>query len=370
MSKSTRVYNWLRAYIEEHKFSAVRKIPSENALSRKFDLSRETVREAIARLGEEGFVRRVRGSGTYINKDAAISSELDSGKAPRKIGMILQGQDRDANSSLIEGVKEVLPPDMVDLRIFLTDNKLANERRCLESVLSQCFSGFIVDGVKANLMNPNLDCYQQLYQRKIPVVFYNNYYKELSYPKVVVDNHACADQLLRTVIEAGHRKIVGIFFYDNHQSVEKYQGMIAAMRKYGVAFDDDFILWCGSDELREPYFFRKIVSFFHKAAHFTAVVCCNVMVLRLVRKIMAEAGKTIPGDCSLACFDYSMNDWEEAGIACSVHQGRLIGREVASILMRLIETGDFQDKGHSRILPPVIHQGNSVRGLNVSPPAR
>ena len=35
--------------------------------------------------------------------------------------------------SLMEGIRSILPPDRVDLRIFLTDNKFANERRCLQA---------------------------------------------------------------------------------------------------------------------------------------------------------------------------------------------------------------------------------------------
>ena len=354
----------MRLFIEENKFSATRKVPSENALSRRLGLSRETVRAALAVLEQEGFVRRVRGSGTYINKDAAISSELDSGKAPLKIGLILQGQDRDANSMLVDGVKEALPPDQVDLRFFLTDNKFANERTCLESVIYQNFNGFIVDGVKACLMNPNLDCYQKLYRKKIPVIFYNNYYKELRYPKVVVNDGECADGLVRILAEAGHRKLAGVFVYDNHQSLEKFQGTTAAMKKYGVPFDDDTILWCVSNEAYGPGFHRAVARFLKRIRHCTAVICCNYMILRITQQALAEAGKSVPGDCSLVCFDYSGSDWEEAGITCSVHQGRLIGREVGNRLMRIIDSGEFEDNGHSLVLPAHIHAGTSVRDLH------
>ena len=74
--KSEMAYLWVRAYIEENKFSSSSKIPSENALSRKLSISRETVRRALARLEQEGLLRRVRGSGTYIEKEAALSWEL------------------------------------------------------------------------------------------------------------------------------------------------------------------------------------------------------------------------------------------------------------------------------------------------------
>ena len=202
-TKTGQVYRWILAYIDENKFSGNQKLPSENALSRRLSVSRETVRAAFDRLVRDGVVYKVRGSGTYFNKDLALSRELNTGDAPRRIGLILQGQDVSANSRLIEGVKSVLPAGLVDLSVFLTDNKFANERRCLQTVMLQNFSGFIVDGVKASLLNPNLDCYQELYRRRIPVVFYNNYYKNLRYPRVIVNDRECADELMELLIAAG-----------------------------------------------------------------------------------------------------------------------------------------------------------------------
>lgn len=43
-------------------------------------------------MDQEGLIRRVKGSGTYINKEAALSRELDVGSTAQKIGLILQGQ--------------------------------------------------------------------------------------------------------------------------------------------------------------------------------------------------------------------------------------------------------------------------------------
>ena len=57
---------------------------------------------------------------------------------------------------------------------MLTDNKFANERKCLNSITTD-YDGVIIDGVKASIMNPNMDCYTRLYQQDIRVIFYNNF---------------------------------------------------------------------------------------------------------------------------------------------------------------------------------------------------
>ena len=77
--KSEYVYRWILPYIDENRFSSNQKLPSENALCRRLDVSRETVRAALDRMVQEGLIYKVRGSGTYFNKEVALSYELDAG---------------------------------------------------------------------------------------------------------------------------------------------------------------------------------------------------------------------------------------------------------------------------------------------------
>ena len=366
--KSEQVYRWLLAYIDENKFSSNLKLPSENALCRRLDVSRETVRTALDQLLREGLIHKIQGSGTYFNKDVALSRELDTGNAQWKIGLILQGQDSNANSGLIQGIKSVLPADQVDLRIFLTDNKFSNERRCLQTVVHQNFQGFIIDGVKASLLNPNLDCYKEIYRRHIPVIFYNNYYKNLRYPRVIVNDILCADRLIGLLLQAGHRHIAGIFVYDNYQSIEKFQGMALTMQKYGVEFQDDYVKWCVSNEAHDQRFTRSIEKFLKGLPKCTAIVCCNYMIYRLVRQVLEEQNKRVPEDYSLVCFDYSGDRWEEEGITCSIHQGYKIGCQVASRLMKMIRRRDCEDRDYSLVMRPEIYIGSSIRDLRETSP--
>ena len=358
--KSEMVYLWVRAYIEENKFSSNPKLPSENTLSRKLAVSRETVRRALDRLAQEGLLRRVKGSGTYIDKEAVLSWERGGSGEKLKIGLILQGQDGNANSSLMDGIRSILSPGQVDLRTFLTDNKFANERHCLQTVVNQGFQGFIVDGVKASLLNPNLDCYQKIYQKRIPVIFYNNYYKNLKCPRVVVNDLRCAQELIGLLIREGHRNIAGVFVSDNYQSIEKFQGMAAALQENGGEYQDDYVKWCVSDEAHDPRFARSISRFLKGLPRCTAVVCCNYMIYRLVRQVLEKLGRRVPEDCSLVCFDYSSDDWEAEGVTCSVHQGYRIGQEVASRLTQMIRNRDCDDLGYTCVLAPEIYVGRSI----------
>ena len=364
--KSAQVYRWLLAYIDENKFSGNQRLPSENALCRKLGVSRETIRVAIDRLVNEGIVYKVKGSGTYFHREKVMTRDLNTEDALYKIGLVLQGQDTSANSGLIEGVRSVLTQERVDLHVFLTDNKFCNERRCLETVVHQNFHGFIVDGVKSSILSPNLDCYKELYRRKIPVIFYNNFYRNLRCPRVTINDIECAHQLIGRLIDAGHSNIAGIFVYDNYQSVEKFQGMAEAMRDSGLELKDDYIKWCISDEAHNESYVRAIEKFLKGIPKCTAIVCCNYIIYRLVIKTLQKMGKTVPKDYSLVCFDYSEETYRQEDVTCSVEQGFEMGRQLALRLMEMISTGECDDRNYTYVMM-AIPSGRSRRQNKNSP---
>jgi len=63
-----QIADLLRADIDSGVFAADGKLPAENALTRRFDVSRVTVRQAIAQLLAEGYVVSKQGKGTFVSR--------------------------------------------------------------------------------------------------------------------------------------------------------------------------------------------------------------------------------------------------------------------------------------------------------------
>jgi len=359
--KAEQVYGYLRLFIDQNKFSLSNRLPSEHFICGRLSVSRETVRSAMERLQKEGFAYSQRGSGTFFDKNKALSTSFVEDLSRLQIALIVQGQDHEANASFIQSIRTTLGVYHAELRVFFTDNKIANERRCLESCMTG-IHGMIVDGVKASLMNPNLDCYARLYEKGIPFVFYNNYYNGTGYPRIIMDDEGCADALIHALVTKGHKNIAGLFLYDNYQGCKKYQGYAKAVLKYGARFDDDYVKWLVSDELSDTEQLKRMIWRFLKTIpDCTAVVCCNIMLYEALKASLEENEKKIPGDYSVVCFDYSKPDWETVNLTCSVHPGLDIGRMSATMLMRMVMDGDYKTKEYSYVFPPRIHYGDSIR---------
>lgn len=59
----------VRTWIVDGEFNSGQKIPSENELAKKFNVSRLTVRQAISQLVQEGFLTSKQGEGTFVTSD-------------------------------------------------------------------------------------------------------------------------------------------------------------------------------------------------------------------------------------------------------------------------------------------------------------
>ncbi len=71
------VRNDLRRAILAGEFSIGSKLPNEEQLCERFNVSRVTIREAVRGLIEDGFVIRRQGSGTYVTRRPLLRNSLD-----------------------------------------------------------------------------------------------------------------------------------------------------------------------------------------------------------------------------------------------------------------------------------------------------
>lgn len=348
--KSNVAYEYLLEFIEKNLFAMNNKLPSENELALKLGLSRSTIRKALERLCSMGVIYKRQGAGTYIDKHRFIKLstrtkflELKKERGNElKVALIVQGQDKDANADFQRGVLSVFESNKVTLKVYVTDNRFANERFCLENLMQNNFDGFIVDGVKASLLNPNLALYRKCYEElEIPIVFYNNYYKELAYPHVVTDDRKSSHLLTSHLISQGHRNIAGIFVCDNYQALEKFHGMYETMLEHHIDLDDDYIKWCVSDEAHNERFQKEIERFLEQLPHCTAVVCCNAIIFKLLQQVkdkLKEEGR----DLTIVSFDLNQKVAQKYNVTCSIHQGFEIGKTAALNLLSMIKSANFK----------------------------
>ncbi len=69
--RHTQISNWLRTQIDEGAFKPDDKLPSENELAKKFNVSRVTIRRALQSLENEEIIYRCQGLGSFVSESRA-----------------------------------------------------------------------------------------------------------------------------------------------------------------------------------------------------------------------------------------------------------------------------------------------------------
>lgn len=127
---TTRLYlqiaNKLALLIKDEKLIAGKRLPAERDLSSKFDVSRQTIREALIALEISGLVEIKPGSGVYVLKSDKIKSSLITEDAPGPLEIM---EARKVLESQATGLaaNRISNEELLQLRSFLEqiDNLLS-----------------------------------------------------------------------------------------------------------------------------------------------------------------------------------------------------------------------------------------------------
>lgn len=294
--KYRELSNKLRNDIQTGVYAEGQKLPSENELADDTGYSRQTVRQAIGLLEEEGFLRRVRGSGTYVR------SAVPRRSATHNIAVVTTYIGEYIFPAILHGIDEVLSENGYTPMLCATRNRVDNERRILTDFLNKPIDGLIVEGTKTALPNPNIDLYVHLKEIGIPVVFINGFYPELKKPiYVVADDRAGGRQVCEELLKKGHRHIAGIFKSDDIQGHRRYAGYADALRAEEIPVSDDNVLWY-TTENRDDLLTALTMRTLHGCS---AVVCYNDEVALQVLGVLQENGVDVPNEIELVSFDNS-----------------------------------------------------------------
>lgn len=335
--KYQRLKDYIIETIKSNELKTGEKIYSENELADKFNISRHTVRQAVGELVSEGWLYRVQGKGTFVNRppDAIFNKS-------RTIGVLTTYLSDYIFPSIIKGIDSVLSINSYNIVLSCTYNQQERERICLENLLSQNIAGLIVEPTKSALPNPNIDLYKQFSQKGIPVLFIHGCYKELGYSFIVEDDKTGGYIATKHLIELGHRDIAGIFKIDDIQGHCRFSGFQKAHLEADLKMSDSRVLWFNTGDINlqnGDIILKNLLS------QCTALVCYNDEIALKIIDIARENNISIPYDLSVVSFDDSqLAIASEVKLTTVAHPKESLGEEAAKAIINMIErTKDYYD---------------------------
>ncbi|MCD8084470.1 MAG: GntR family transcriptional regulator [Clostridiales bacterium] len=353
-AKYEELADWIRNQIRVGQLGPGEKLYSEHELSGMFGLSRQTVRHAVGMLEEEGLVKRVQGSGTFIEK----RTEKRHGMTIAVISTYVDGY---IFPPTLQGIVHTLTDAGYMAQIAFTNNRISDERRILEAILEKdAVDGVIVEAAKAALPNPNLEYYRELARRNVAVLFFNCKYPELDAPLVALDDVGVAEDAVSYLIRQGHRKIAGIFKSDDIQGPLRYKGYIQALLAAGLPTDGRRVLWIDTEDQKDMENIRG--SMLRRLSGCTAVFCYNDSVAFSVLQILREEGIAVPEQMSLVSIDGAEQFLRtDFSVTTVPHPMERLGEMAAHNMLGMLEHPGFDGNFLYR---PLLLERDSVRQVS------
>jgi len=357
MPKYLRLKQEILSWLHSGEWKPHELLPSENELAARFGMSRQTVRQTLGELEQEGYLYRQRGKGTFV----APPDFAKAGAAQAAVGMVTTYISDYIFPHIVRGAEAVLRAHGMGLYLSSTDNDKARERDSLQMMMDRGVGGLIVEPTKSGEGNPNLEQYLAFRYRGVPVVMINARYPELDCPCLVVDDEAGAFAAAEHLIKLGHRRIAGFFKTDDLQGTRRMKGFLRAMKRHGVPImEDGIVTYASEDKWTHPA--ERAGLLLRREERPTALVCYNDELAVALLPVIRAAGLAVPDDLSIVGFDDStLAQAAEVKLTTLTHPKTAMGERAAEMLLRLM--ADPSAEGEDVTYAPRLIVRESTRAV-------
>ncbi|MDO5292863.1 MAG: GntR family transcriptional regulator [bacterium] len=340
------------------------KLPSENVLSKEFEISRQTVRKALEILENKGLIIAKHGIGTFC-------AEPSRGKVPTKnIGVVTTYLSDYIFPRVIQGIDTVLNKQGYSILLKNTNNSRQAEASCLEELIKKNIDGLIIEPSKTQIFCRHIKLYEQLEESRIPYVFIQGCFSQMSdKPKVLMDDCKGGYLVTKHLISLGHKTIVGVFKADDMQGQKRHKGYVMALQEANIAYDPDKVVWFYTeDRMIHPYHQMKQMSQRYEQEPFDAVVCYNDQIAMAVIHALEEKGISVPKQVAVTGYDNSeLGSSLRIPLTTIAHPQNKLGEMAAELLLKLINKElKVGDAGTTILIEPELVIRESSQSESIS----
>ena len=298
--KYLQVADTLRREIAEGIFRDGQTLMTEEELRMRFDVSRQTIRQAIALLEADGLVDRRRGSGTYVRHGPRRRQGIIH------VGVITTFITDYIFPSIAQGMESVLNENGAVLSLNAMYNDVRTEWNILERMLEEPVDGLIMEGCRTALETPNRDVLAKFAQRNIPVLFVNGYYPGMEHiPHVVMDDYGGGRLAARTALDRGYTRPAGLFKTDDLQGKERLNGFLDELHARGIEVPEQLLLRFSTEERNDLFDSPKGQALQAQLLKQEAdcLICYNDIFAAQIIASLQEKGMKIPEQLGIIGFD-------------------------------------------------------------------
>jgi len=296
-AKYSTLYKALKNDILSGKYASGELLPSENALTRRFKVSRSTVQQAFRELEKIGLISRSRGRGTFVTNHGTS----------RKIGLIVPGVAcTDFFQPIVSEINQLARQDDYTLlfaEVFSMDRdeRIHQVRELAAEFIKKRVAGVIYEPLaEPGGKDANEHILRVFNRARIPVVLIDcdivPFPQRSDYDVVGVNDVEAGAKIANHLIEAGARKI--------HFLISKLCPTTFLNRLYGAEaeliragrFKKGSVLYAEADDV------AALKRHIKKHGRPDAFVCSNDPSAAVFKQTLEKVGLAVPKDVLLTGF--------------------------------------------------------------------
>ncbi len=353
--KYYKMHHDLQEQIRRGELRAGDRVPSENQLAAVYQVSRQTVRKALAILEQEGDIYAVHGKGTFVSE--RVRPEHKS----HNIAVVTTYLSDYIFPRVIQGIDDVLTAQGYSILLKNTRNSRSQEAKCLEELLQKDIDGVIIEPSKSQISCRHLHFYERLEEYGIPYVFIQGCFDRMEdKPQVLMDDCRGGYLITKYLLDTGHRNIAGIFKADDIQGQNRHRGYVQALQESGVLYDPDKVIWFHTED-RKVHPQEGILRLLSKGIQPEAIVCYNDQIAMQVIAALTARGLRVPEDISVTGYDNSyMAMGGEYHLTTIVHPQEKLGEMAAQLLLSLLRGETLKAEERKILIQPELVVGNTT----------
>lgn len=324
--KHREIARALRQEIKTGLWQAGERLPGEQDLARRFEVSYMTMRQAVTNLVQECVLVRVRGKGTFVVADHPSHSD---GRVAQPIALLvpteLQRMDPYYFPEVLEGFQ-----DAIDA---------AGRRAALYSFDAVEHTGVLEPGSAVACLlieRSSLQVVERLRDSGYRVLAVNRYVGRRSIPCVRIDDAGGVEQAVGHLVSLGHDRIGFVAGpRTNLDAADRLRGFRSAVKRYGVRSAPE-----SGDSFTEAGGYAAAREMLSGTNRPTALVCASDLSAIGAVKAARDFGLTVPRGLSVVGFgDFSVADYVSPSLTTVKQSRRALGRAAGNALI-LLADGD------------------------------
>ncbi|MCI8614193.1 GntR family transcriptional regulator [Parablautia intestinalis] len=248
-----KIYNDLLEGIQEKRFPAGSRLPSEMELAEQYNVSRITSKKALEMLADQNLITRKPGKGSYVldysmaegkrpgeEPAGTVAEEKDCG-GRRLIGVVLDSFGAAYGCDVVGGIERECRKQNFHMVLKCTYGNMEEETKAFDELIALGVRGIILMCVQGEHYNENV---LKLSLKNFPMVLVDRELAGLPIPCVTTDNFKAAKELVTVLIEKGH-KCISFFSHPitgTSTVAARFSGYVESLLEHGLGTSEDMWL--------------------------------------------------------------------------------------------------------------------------------